>query len=178
LRRKLRHGASRAAAAMAYAGRMPAALYMDAVITPNRSLSMRGFYWLIGALVFFNLAVAGLMIALGAFPVPVFLGVDVLAVVVAFRASYRSGGLAERVQVSAQEVRVLHEAGRRRRTVWISPTAFTRVDVEHPGEPETRIKLRLSNRAVIVAHALSPLERARFAEALEAAIRTARAERY
>ena len=157
---------------------MPAALYMDAVITPNRSLSMRGFYWLIGVLIAFNLAVAGLMLALGAFPVPIFLGVDVLAVILAFRASYRSGGLAERVQVSAAEVRVLHQAGRRSRTVWSSPTAFTRVAVEQPGEHETRVRLQLSGRALTVARALSPGERADFAEALQTAIREARAERY
>jgi len=157
---------------------MPAALYMDAVITPNRSLTMRGFYWLIGVLVLFNLAVAALMIALGAFPVPIFLGVDVLAVVLAFRASYRSGGLAERVQVSAAEVRVLHQAGARSRTIWSSPTAFTRVAVEQPGEPEARIRLQLSGRALTVAGALSPGERTRFAEALQTAIRQANAERY
>ena len=157
---------------------MPAALYMDAVITPNRSLPMRGFYWLIGVLVFFNLAVAALMIALGAFPVPVFLGVDVLAVILAFRASYRSAGLAERVQVSAAEVRVLHQAGARSRTVWTSPTAFTRVAVELPGEPEARIRLHLSGRALTVARALSPGERTRFAEALQQAIRAANAERH
>jgi len=157
---------------------MSATLYMDAVIRPNRSLSMRGFYWLIGVLVFFNLAVAGLMIALGAFPVPIFLGVDVLAVILAFRASYRSGGMAERVQVSAAEVRVLHQAGGRSHTVWSSPTAFTRVAVEQPGEPETRVRLHLSGRALTVAHALSPGERAGFAEALQRAIRQANAERY
>jgi uncharacterized membrane protein len=157
---------------------MSAALYMDAVITPNRSLTRAGFYWLIGALAFFNLAVAGLMLALKAFPVPIFLGVDLLAVIVAFRASYRSAGLAERVQVSAAEVRVLHQAGQRSRTVWTSPTAFTRVAVDHPGEAEARIQLRLSGRAHTVAHALSPLERTRFGEALERAIRAAQAERY
>ena len=168
----------RPAADLAYAGRMPATLYMDAVIRPNRSLSRRGFYWLIGVLAAFNLAVAALMLALGAFPVPIFLGVDVLAVVLAFRASYRSGGLAERVQVSAAEVRVLHQAGARSRTVWSSPTAFTRVAVEQPGEPETRIRLRLSGRALTVARALSPPERTAFAEALRVAIREANAERY
>jgi uncharacterized membrane protein len=157
---------------------MSVVLYMDAVITPNRSLSMRGFFWLIGVLAFFNLAVAGLMIVIGAFPVPIFLGLDLVAVIIAFRASYRSGRQAERVQVSAAEVRVLLQAFGRSRTIWTSPTAFTRVAVEAPGEPETRIRLQLSGRALTIAHALSPKERTDFAEALERAIRAARAERY
>jgi uncharacterized membrane protein len=170
--------ASRAAALSAYPGGMAAVLYMDAVITPNRSLSRRGFRWLLGLVIGFNLAVAVLMLALHAVFVPIFLGLDVLAVVAAFSASYRSAGLAERVQVSAQEVRVLHEAGPRSRTVWTSPTAFTRVAVENAGEPETRVSLRLSGRALTVAHALSPRERADFGEALRSAIREANAERW
>ena len=154
------------------------ALYMDAVIRPNRSLSRRGFYWVIGIIAAFNLAVATLMIVLRAFPVPIFLGADLVAVTLAFMANYRSGGLSERVQVSAAEVRVLHQTGTRSRTIWSSPTAFTQVAVELAGEPETRVRLRLSGRALTVAHALSPAERADFAEALRTAIRQARAERY
>jgi uncharacterized membrane protein len=157
---------------------MAAVLYMDAVITPNRSLSRKGFYWLLGLVVAFNVGVAVLMLSLHAFFVPVFLGMDVLGVILAFQASYRSARLAERVQVSANEVRVLHQAGVRSRTVWSSPTAFTRVAVENAGQPEARIRLQLSGRAVTVAHALSPKEREVFGDALREAIREANAERW
>lgn len=166
-----------AAAKPAYIARM-SALYMDAVIRPNRSLSRTGFYWLIGVVIAFNLLVCALMIVLHAFPVPIFLGLDVLGVWLAFRASYRSAGQAERVRVSAETVVVSHEFGRRVRTVWSSPTAFTRVSVEAPDEHEARVRLHLSNQVLTVARALSPLERLRFADALEDAIRKARAERY
>lgn len=157
---------------------MPAALYMDAVITPNRSLSPGGFYWLIGALIAFNTITAGFFLAIGALPVPVFLGLDVLGVYIAFRASYASGRLAERVQVSAEEVRVAYEAAGRSRTVWRSPTAFTGVAVEMLGEHDARVRLRLSGRRLTVGRALSPRERGDFAAALEQAIHAARAERY
>jgi uncharacterized membrane protein len=78
---------------------MPAPLYMDAVITPNRSLPRAGFYWLIGILVASNLIMAAFFVAMGALPVPVFLGLDVLGVFIAFRVSYARGRLAERVCV-------------------------------------------------------------------------------
>lgn len=157
---------------------MAATLYMDAVITPNRSLSRKGFYWLIGVLVAMNLAIATLMFVLGAVPVPIFLGLDVLGVLIAFRASYRGAGQAERVQVSAEEVRVSHHIGQSARTIWTSPTAFTRVSVETPDEHEVWVRLHLSGRVMIIARALSPAERARFADALQTAIRRARAERH
>ena len=157
---------------------MAATLYMDAVITPNRSLSRKGFYWLIGVLVAMNLAIATFMLVLGAIPVPIFLGLDVVGVLIAFRASYRGADQAERVQVSAQEVRVSHQIGRSARTIWTSPTAFTWVSVEAPDDHEVRVRLHLSQRALTIARALSPPERAQFADALQAAIREARAERH
>jgi uncharacterized membrane protein len=157
---------------------MTATLYMDKVLTPNRSLSKVGFYWLIGLLVAANIAIACFLLALGALPVPVFLLIDVVGVLLAFRASYRGAGQAERVQVSAEEVRVSHEIGRSARTVWRSPTAFTRVSVEEPGQHEVRVSLHLSQRALTIARALSPSERMVFADALQDAIRQAKAERY
>ena len=161
-----------------YADAMSEPLYMDATITPNRSLSKRGLYWLIGVLAVFNLAVAGLMLALHAFPVPFFLGVDLLAVILAFRASNHSGRVAERVQVSVSELRVLLEAGGRSRTVWTSPTAFTQITVDSPGEHEVRVRVSHSGRALTLARTLSPDERTAFAEALRSAIAAARLERH
>jgi uncharacterized membrane protein len=161
-----------------YSRPMTAALYMDAVLTPNRSLPKRGFYWLIGLLIAFNLIIGALFVSMGALPVPIFLGLDVLGVIVAFRASYRGARQAERVQVSADQVRVLHQVGRHARTVWSSPTAFTRVAIEAAGEHEARVRLRLSDRSLTVGAALSPLERGDFAVALERAILQARAERH
>lgn len=153
---------------------MPARLYMDAVITVNRSLSPGGFKVLFGAVVSANVLFAIFLFVLGAWPAPIFLGIDVLLVWLAFRASFRAAERAERVRVSAEAVEVLHAE----RTVWRSPTAFTRVDVEDRGENDRRVRLRLSGRSLTVARALSPPERRQFAIALQDAIRAARAERY
>jgi uncharacterized membrane protein len=150
---------------------------MDAVITLNRSLSPAGFKVLFGFIVAFNVVFAIFLLVLGAWPAPIFMGLDVLLVWLAFRASFRAGERAERVRVSAEAVTVTHEDGECRRTVWTSPTAFTRVDVEELGEEERRVRLRLSGRAFTVAKSLSHPERRVFATALQEAIREARAER-
>lgn len=157
---------------------MDARLHMDAVLTPTRSLSRTGLYVLLGVLALFNSLVAVLFLVMGAWPAPIFLGVDFLAVLLAFHLSYRQARRRERVQVSADEVRVVHEVGAQKRTVWRSPTAFTRVEVEAKGQPEVRVTLALSRRRLVVAGQVSPQERVDFADALEAAIRSARAERH
>jgi uncharacterized membrane protein len=153
-------------------------LYMDAVITQNRSLSERGFIVLISIVTLANCASALVFLRLGATWVPVFLGLDLVAVVVAFLVSFRAQRQIERVQVTARDVRVTVETPKWSRVVWESPTAFTRVAVDREQEDRAlELRLALSGREVAVAGALSPRERAEFAEALERAIWQARRER-
>ena len=82
---------------------MDAALYMDAEIKPNRSLSERGFIILISVITLANVASAAVFVRLGAHWVLPFLGIDLLAIIVAFIASFRSGRIIERIQVSPGE---------------------------------------------------------------------------
>jgi uncharacterized membrane protein len=148
--------------------------YMDAVITPNRSLSRKGFIVLIGVMTAINAATAAFFFAIGAAPIPIFLGFDLLAVVVAFAVTRRAGSN-ERIQVSAAEVRVLMRSREGdERIVWASPTAFTQVDLAGDAGDATDLRLRLSGRHLPVATTLSRPERLAFAQALHEAIRRAR----
>ena len=151
--------------------------YMDAVITPHRSLTDRGFIVLISVVTLANVCSAAVFVYMGAFLVPFFLGVDVLAVVVAFLASFRAARRVERVQVTARDIVVTHEAPNWTKVVWESPTAFTRVAVETEEDRTIGLRLALSGKEVAVAQALSPRERGEFAKALQQAIREARLER-
>jgi uncharacterized membrane protein len=166
------------AASFRFAKRARAAMnlfYMDAEIRPNRSLSERGFVVLICLVTLLNCISAGVFLAMGATLVPIFLGLDVLAIVLAFMLSFRAARRVERVQVTAGQIRVIEETPRESRVVWESPTAFTRVALEKD-EDDRAIDLRLllSGRYAPIARALSPAEREAFAKALEDAIWTAR----
>lgn len=148
--------------------------FMNAVITPSRSLSRKGFIILISIMTAINAVTAFGFWAIGAAPIPFFLGFDLLAVVVAFAVSRRSGAN-ERIQVTAAEVRVLmlnREGGEQ--IVWASPTAFTQVDLNGDAGDATDLRLRQSSRQLPVAKALSRPERLAFAQALHDAIRQAR----
>lgn len=156
----------------------PARLHLDEVIARKPSLGKRGFVVLIGVLVALNLGVGIMFVSMGAPPIPIFLGLDVLAVCLAFRASYRQGLKRERVQVTADLVQVIREEGDRRETVWSSPTAFTRVALEDRGRYAPEVRLRLSRRVLAVGLALGPKQRGELAEAIDTAIRAARRERH
>ncbi len=154
---------------------MDGLIYMDAVITPNRSLSQRGFVVLISIVTFFNCVAAAVFLSMGATFVPVFLGMDVVAVTVAFLASYAAAKRIERVRVTSREVQVVRETPKSAEVIWESPTAFTRVALEVDEDQVVHgVRLAMSGRHASVAAALSPVERADFARALERAIYEAR----
>ena len=157
----------------------PAArIHLDTLITPERSLPLSGFKVLLGVLIAINLIVGSIFLAMGAWPAPVFLGLDVLGVYVAFRISYRRAATRERVVVTADQVQVLKELGGKASPVWSSPTAFTRIDLDRSGRHGADLRLALSNKRLRIGQALGPREREGLAEAIEAAIRSARAERH
>ncbi|MDF2900727.1 MAG: hypothetical protein K0Q62_786 [Phenylobacterium sp.] len=157
---------------------MDGLVYMDAVITPNRSLSQRGFVVLISVITFFNCAAAAVFLSMGAVFVPFFLGLDLLAVIAAFLVSYASAKRIERVRVTSREVRVVYETPKSSQVIWESPTAFTRVAREiDEDDVVVGLRLALSGKYAYVAAALSPGERAEFAQALERAIYDARSGR-
>ena len=151
---------------------MDGPFFMDAVITPHRSLSPRGFIILICVLTAINSLSATFFLFIGAGPVPIFLGLDVLAVVVAFRFSNRATRIQERIQVTASEVRVIRQSAKGAQTVWISPTASTRVTLV--GNGDGPVQLLLPGRDLQVAVVLSRPERVAFAKALDRAIWRAR----
>ena len=154
---------------------MDSPVYMDAVITPNRSLSQRGFVVLISIVSLFNCVAAGVVLSMGATYVPVFLGLDVIAVAAAFAASYAAAKRIERVLVTSRAVKVVRETPKTSQVVWESPTAFTRVALEIDEDDMVHaVRLAMSGRHASIAAALSPLERADFARALERAIYDAR----
>lgn len=156
---------------------MASPIYMDAVISPNRSLSERGFIVLIAVITIANCCSAAVFVAMGATLVPIFLGIDVLAVVAAFLASFKAAKRVERICVTARDIRVTHEAPTWSKLVWESPTAFTRLAVEVEEERTVGLELQIFGRHVPVAQALSPRERGEFAKALQSAIWRARQER-
>ncbi|MBP7650476.1 MAG: DUF2244 domain-containing protein [Phenylobacterium sp.] len=153
-------------------------VFMDAEIRPNRSLSQRGFVVLITVLTLLNCASAAIFMSMGAVFVPMFLGLDLVAIVVAFLVSFAAAKQIERVLVTARRVQVFRETPTWKKLMWESPTAFTRVTLLTEDDHAIDLRLALSGKEAPVARALSPSERAEFAKALEGAIYSARRARF
>ncbi|MCF8469803.1 MAG: DUF2244 domain-containing protein [Parvibaculum sp.] len=145
-------------------------LHFNALITPHRSLSMRGFTILIGVVAVANFA-SGIMFMLrGAWPVFGFCGLEVVLVWWAFRANYRAARAYETVQLSDDELRIRRVDAKGRTRAFSFQPLWVRLSLIKEPDETTHLHLTSRGRALEVAATLSPHERADFARALEAAL--------
>jgi uncharacterized membrane protein len=112
--------------------------------------------------------------SLGAWPIVGFLGLDVLAVYVAFKISYAQARAFERVVVDRETLTVERMSYKGARQEWRFPAYWVSVGFEGDDEQGT-VTLRSHGRSLEIAAYLSPFERKSFAEALRDALHTAKA---
>ncbi|MBY0562702.1 MAG: DUF2244 domain-containing protein [Hyphomonadaceae bacterium] len=140
-------------------------LFMDAVLRPNRSLSAAAFKMMLIAVIVINAMLALAFIAQGAFPVAGFLGLDVLALWLAFRWNYRSGQVAEYVRIAPGKVHVAAVDQRGGEKHWVLNPVWARVARDGRG-----VLIQDGAGQMRLGAFLSPKECEAFAEALALAL--------
>jgi uncharacterized membrane protein len=145
-------------------------VFLDAVLAPHRSLPPRGFnilMLLVGAVSF----VYGLFFLLmGAWPVFGFLGLDVLLVWLAFRASYRSARQREHVRLVEDSLTVERTDVRGGKRRWGFQPYWLRVVFEEDDEATNRLLITSHGRTLALATFLGPEQRRAFAARLQDAL--------
>ena len=148
----------------------PSACYFDAMLRPHRSLSPRGFVVLMIAVVVASVLAGSAFFMLGAWPVPSFLGLDVVLIYWAFRANYRSGQAYETVRLTAADLVVEKVDGRGARRRWRLEPYWVRVNMADPPRHQIRLVLSSHGRSLTLGAFLTPTERPEVARALRAAL--------
>lgn len=144
-------------------------LYMDAVLRPHRSLSFAAFRLMLIVVIAANVVLAVVFMAQGAFPVAGFLGLDVLALALAFRWNYRAARVEEHVRIAASKVHVASVSADGEAKHWTLNPIWSRVLREGRG-----VLIRAGASQIRLGAFLSPKECASFAAALDAALHKAR----
>lgn len=152
--------------------------FFSAVLTPHRSLGPKGFTVLMlvtGGVSF----VAGLaFMAIGAWPVVGFLGLDVLLVWLAFRWNYRTARAFEEVSVSLTEIVIRKVSHHGRIEEYRFNPFWARLAISREeDEGVTRIALYSKGEHVPVGGFLNPDDRTSFAGAFQAALSAAKSGR-
>jgi uncharacterized membrane protein len=146
-----------------------------ALLYPNRSLSRDGFKRVLGVVILVNLVNGVVYFTLGAWPVAFFCGVDILLVWLAFQMSYASGRKHERLMLTEEALWVSRVLPSGHETRWRLDPFAARVEIERPVRHETQLRLRQRGRTLVIGSFLSPKERGELADALDTALKRARA---
>lgn len=155
-----------------------APLLFDAVLQPHRSLSPRGFGILMALFGGVSFAAGISFIALGAWPVFGFLGLDVALVYVAFRLNYRAARSYETVRLSEDALEVARVSARGVRESHSFQPHWVRVEIDDPPEHHSQLRLSSHGRSVVIGAFLTPEERLDFARALRAELARLRAPQF
>jgi uncharacterized membrane protein len=143
----------------------------SAVLTPHRSLSRKGFLWLMLVLSAISFATGMVFLLAGAWPVFGFCGLDVLLVYWAFQVSFRRAKAYEQVTVTPSELTVRKVSHRGRISEWTLNPLWVRLDrVVHAEFGIERLFLVSHGRQLPIAAFLGPQEKESFAHALAAAL--------
>lgn len=145
-------------------------LHFDAMITPHRSLSLRGFTILFSIVAGVNF-IAGIVFVLkGAWPIFGFCGLDVLLLWWAFRRNYRAARAHETVQLSDEELRIRHVDEKGSVRSFSFQPYWVRLDMRREADQTPHLHLKSRGEEIEIASLLSPKERADFARALDHAL--------
>jgi uncharacterized membrane protein len=143
----------------------------SAQLTPHRSLSRTGFVLVMTFLSVISFATGIAFLMMGAWPVFGFLGLDVLAIYIAFKINFGRARAREDITVTPSELRVRRISHRGRVVEWVLNPLWVRLDeVVHEEFGTERIYLTSRGRRVSVGSFLGAEEKASFAKALRAGL--------
>lgn len=155
-----------------------AAVYLDAVLEPPRSLSPRGFSRVMVALASLSCLFSLGFIAIGAYPIVGFLGLEILLLWYLMKRHVEQRAARTHLRVTAERVDICRIAsdGREKRE-WL-PSYFARVVYDARLRGARALMIVAGDRSVQIGEHLSGDEQSSLASRIDVALRDAKCERF
>jgi uncharacterized membrane protein len=147
---------------------------LEEVLRPSPPLPPKVLLWILAIVAVINLLFVAYFLSRGAWPVAPFMGLDVLALAWAFRASTIAAQREERVTLTASLLSIARHIPRKPVRAWSFNPYWVRVEMDDPPEHGSQLTLWSHGKFLRIGQFLAPMERARFARELKAALRVAR----
>jgi uncharacterized membrane protein len=153
----------------------PVDVAFERVLLPHRSLPPRGFQLLMLLLGVISLVVGIVFVALGAWPIFGFFGLDVALLYLAFRLSYRSARQREILRLAGDDFTVERIDIYGARRTWRFQPFWLRVVLEERPDESNRLSIASHGRSLVIADFLGAPMRRELAASLRAALQRWRA---
>ncbi len=138
-----------------------------AVLHPHRSLSPRGFLILMSAIGAVSFVTGMAFLAIGAWPVLGFFGLDVLLIYVAFKLNYRAARAHEIVELTPEILSVTRVSAKGEAQRFEFNPYWTRVRLAQWPDGRTELKIASHGQEFAFGRLLNDDERRDFAQVLE-----------
>jgi len=144
-------------------------------LSPHRSMTPRAFYLFIVAFCLAQVAFALPFLVMGAWPVAGFMGLDALALYVAFRISFRDARAYETLDVTPLELVFAKVAVGGRRREWRFNPSWVRLEQKvHEEFGTVSVALAFRGETIEIGSFLGPDQKAKLASELRRALSVAR----
>ena len=153
---------------------MSETVLLDAVLKPAPPLSRGVLLAVLGVMAAISAAFALSFVLRGAWPVTPFMGLDVVLLGWAFRASRRAARRREHVVLTPSVLRVARTPPKGTSTEIVLNPYWVRVQMDEPPEHGSQLTLWSHGKGLILGAFLPPAERASFAQRLKSALSAAR----
>lgn len=153
-------------------------LILDAVLRPNPPLTPKAMFYVLAVVAAINLSFAAGFVLRGAWPVMPFLGLDVVLLAWALRATRIAALREEHLTLTRSLLRVVPRPVRKGPAEFRLNPYWVNVRMEDTGEyGKSRLTLWSHGKGVLIGAFLAPAERAAFAERLKSALWRVKNER-
>ena len=134
----------------------PEPVFFERVLWPHRSLPPRGFRALMLVLGLLSLAAGIGFVAVGAWPICGFFGLDVALLYLAFRISYRSARQRETLRLADDQFTVERVGIYGERREWRFQPFWLRIVLEERPNDSNRLLLASHGRSLVIGDFLAP----------------------
>ena len=145
-------------------------LFFDVELRPYRSLGPVGFFLLMLIIVSVSFIAGLFFVSKGAWPVMGFFGLDVLAIYLAFKFNYRSGKIAEFLQLTNNELIITRVEPSGKTNKWNFHPSWIKVQIKEYSNQNNRLILSSHGNAIQIGSFLSSSERREIANELKNAL--------
>ncbi|MBO0739261.1 MAG: DUF2244 domain-containing protein, partial [Alphaproteobacteria bacterium] len=148
----------------------PVPALFERVLLPHRSLPPRNFHLLMGLLGLVSLATGVGFVAVGAWPVVGFFGLDVGLVYLAFRLNYRGARQSETLRLAGDAFTVERVSVRGDRRKWQFQAFWLRVVLEERPDSSNRLLVGSHGRSLVIGDFVPPAARRELAATIREAL--------
>ena len=149
---------------------LPVQPFFERVLAPHRSLRERNFHLLMATLGLVSLAAGIGFVAVGAWPVIGFFGLDVALVYLAFRLNYRTARQSETIRLADDMFSVERVSVRGERRKWRFQPFWVRVILEERPDTSNRLLVASHGRSLVIGDFVPPAMRRELAATLRDAL--------